>query len=208
MLNFLMPLPLLFSVLFAACRVTSLNATAQDSAVATRPQRLLYVAAPGIRNYLEYGGHGLIVFNIDNDHKFVKRIPTGGLGSGGKPLNVKGICASSTTGRLYISTIETLQCIDLTTEALLWERALEGGCDRMSIAPDGSVLYVPSTGDVIEAASKKINTTLTDETGAAVMSEKMVEVQFENGQILRTGDQFGVGRVLAADGIPGSKPTR
>ena len=44
----------------------------QDSA---EPQRLLYVAAPGIRNYLEYGGHGLLVFDVDNGHKFVRRIP-------------------------------------------------------------------------------------------------------------------------------------
>ena len=377
---------LIFCALLAACGATSLTAVAQDSAVAPRPQRLLYVAAPGIRNYLEYGGHGLVVFDMNNGHKFVKRIPTGGLGSDGKPLNVKGICASATTGKLYISTIETLQCIDLTTEALLWEKALDGGCDRMSIAPDGSVLYVPSfekahwnvvngdtgdviakitpdsgahntvygldgkwcylaglrsplltiadtsthtasrtvgpfsssirpftingrqtlcfvtinellgfevgdivtgkklhrvavagfqpgsvkrhgcpshgigltpdekelwvtdghnqhlhifdatvmpptqmtnikvrdepgwitfsidgqyaypsTGDVIDAASKQIVTTLTDETGAAVMSEKMIEVQFENDRIVRTGDQFGIGRVLTADGIPKSK---
>src|SRR4051794_26184114 len=26
-------------------------------------RRLLYVATPGIRNYLEYGGHGLLVFD-------------------------------------------------------------------------------------------------------------------------------------------------
>lgn len=377
--------PLILLFLFAACFGGDLNASAQDLTVATRPQRLLYVAAPGIRNYLEYGGHGLIVFDIDNHHRFLKRIPTGGFASDGKPLNVKGICASSSTGRLYISTIETLQCIDLVTEVPLWEIALEGGCDRMSIAPDGSVLYVPSfekahwnivsgdtgdviakitpdsgahntvygldgkwcylaglrsplltvadtsthtasrtvgpfsnsirpftingrqtlcfvtinellgfevgdivsgkklcrvevtdfqpgpvkrhgcpshgigltpdenelwvtdghnqhlhvfdatvmpptqmtsikvrdepgwitfsldgqfaypsTGDVIDAASKKIVTTLTDETGAAVMSEKMVEVQFENDQALRTGDQFGVGRVLGESTPVGS----
>ena len=31
-------------------------------------RRLLYVAEPGIRNYLEYGGHGLLVFDIDHGH--------------------------------------------------------------------------------------------------------------------------------------------
>ncbi|HQZ68103.1 MAG TPA: hypothetical protein PLY87_23590, partial [Planctomycetaceae bacterium] len=59
---------------------------------------------------------------------------------------------------------------------------------------DGQYAY-PSTGDVIAAASKKIVTTLSDETGAAVMSEKMVEVDFLDHQVVRTGDQFGVGRV-------------
>ena len=68
---------------------------------------------PGIRNYLEYGGHGLLVFDVDDGHSFVKRIPIGGLGADGKPLNVKGVCASAETDRIYISTIETLMCLDL-----------------------------------------------------------------------------------------------
>jgi len=48
-------------------------------------RRLLYVAAPGIRDYLEYGGHGILVFDIDDGHKFVKRIVSGGLDEHGKP---------------------------------------------------------------------------------------------------------------------------
>ncbi|MGC1273172.1 MAG: hypothetical protein WBC44_05655 [Planctomycetaceae bacterium] len=104
----------------------------------------LYVAVPGIRNYLEYGGHGLLVFDVDHDHKFVKRIPTAGLDDDGKPLNVKGICANTKTDRLYISTIETLTCLDLKTEQILWEKPYEGGCDRMALSPDGRTMYLPS----------------------------------------------------------------
>ena len=37
-------------------------------------KRYLYVAVPGIRDYLGFGGHGVLVFDIDNNHKFVKRI--------------------------------------------------------------------------------------------------------------------------------------
>ena len=51
------------------------------AANAQEERRLLYVAVPGIRNLLEYGGHGLLVFDIDHGHKFVKRIPTGGIGA-------------------------------------------------------------------------------------------------------------------------------
>ena len=39
--------------------------------------------------------------------------------------------------------------------------------------------------------------TLTDEHGAAVQSEKMVEIDFQDGRPVRAGDQFGVGRVTA-----------
>ncbi|MCA9034046.1 MAG: hypothetical protein KDA91_02895 [Planctomycetaceae bacterium] len=106
--------------------------------------RYLYVASPGIRNYPEYGGHGILVFDIDNDHAFVKRIPTSGLDASGKPINVKGICASSVTDRIYVSTLTSLSCLDLTTEKLLWEKFYDGGCDRMSLTPDGHILYVPS----------------------------------------------------------------
>src|SRR3989337_4224 len=83
--------------------------------------RVLYVAAPGIRNYLEYGGHGLLVFDIDRGHRFVKRIPTAGLNAQGKPLNVKGVCASAAAKRLYITTTQTLSCFDLISEKLLWD---------------------------------------------------------------------------------------
>lgn len=107
-------------------------------------RRLLYVAVPGIRNYLEYGGHGLLVFDIDHDYQFVKRIPTAGLGPDGKPQNVKGICANANTDRLYISTLTTLTCLDLKTEQILWEKPYDGGCDRMSLSPDGSIIYLPS----------------------------------------------------------------
>ncbi|HZS06463.1 MAG TPA: hypothetical protein VFD58_16610 [Blastocatellia bacterium] len=125
-------------------------------------KRLLYVAEPGIRNYLEYGGHGLLVFDIDNGHRFVKRIPTSGLDDSGKPLNVKGVCASAVTKRIYVSTTKTLTSLDLVTEKILWEKPYEGGSDRMAISPDGKIIYLPSlegdhwhvidaiTGDVIK----------------------------------------------------------
>ena len=120
-----------------------LPATVQSTALAEE-HRYLYVAVPGIRNYLEYGGHGLLVFDIDHGHKFLKRIPTAGLDVDGKPLNVKGIIASAKAGRVWISTIKTLTCLDLASEKILWERAYEGGCDRMSITPDGKSIYLPS----------------------------------------------------------------
>jgi hypothetical protein len=107
------------------------------------PHKLLYVAEPGIRDYLEYGGHGLLVFDIDRDHKFVRRIPTGGVDEKGKPLNVKGICANAITKRVYITTTRTILCLDLLTDKLLWEKSYEGGCDRLALSPDGKIIYVP-----------------------------------------------------------------
>src|SRR5919206_3306639 len=119
-------------------------------------KRLLYVAVPGLRRYLEHGGHGLLVFDIDNGYRFVKRIPTAGLlrketraldGSmtpAGHPSNVKGIAVSLATNSVYISNLETMHRIDLATEKVVWEQEYEGGADRMAISPDGTTIYLPS----------------------------------------------------------------
>jgi hypothetical protein len=106
--------------------------------------KLLYVAEPGIRDYLQYGGHGLLVFDIDQGHKFLRRIPTGGLDEKGKPLNVKGVCANAISKQIYISTTRTILCLDLLTDKLLWEKAYDGGCDRLALSPDGKIIYAPS----------------------------------------------------------------
>ena len=106
--------------------------------------RYLYVAVPGIRNYLGYGGHGILVFDMDNHHRFVKRIKTQGLKKDGTPSNVKGVAVSIPLNSIYVSTLEALQRIDLTTEKVVWEIPFDGGCDRMSISPDGKTMYLPS----------------------------------------------------------------
>jgi DNA-binding beta-propeller fold protein YncE len=121
----------------------------------------LYVAEPGIRNYAEYGGVGVLVFDIDNGYKFVKRIPTWETPAGKELENVKGVAASAITGRLYVTTFNRMAALDIATGNKIWDRTYEGGCDRMALSPDGKILYVPSfegahwnvvnaeTGDVI-----------------------------------------------------------
>jgi len=155
-----MSLPPLFRSLWIILLTCgSLTAGVADTPPASG--RFLYVAVPGIRNYLEYGGHGVLVYDIDHGHKLVRRIPaSGGLNDKGEHSNVKGICASAATGRLYVSTIQTLQCFDLLTDKLLWEQTYEAGCDRLAITPDGRTLYVPSFEkdhwNVVDASDGKV----------------------------------------------------
>ncbi len=164
--------------------------------------RYLYVAVPGIRNYLGYGGHGILVFDMDNNHKFVKRIKTQGFLSESTrkrmqerqgaayvslkgeqvPSNVKGVAVSVPLNSIYVSTLEGVQRIDLTTEKVLWEKAYEGGADRMSISPDGKLMYLPSlektfwnvvdceTGDVIKKIEvvRRAHNTIYGPSGNAV----------------------------------------
>ena len=128
---------------------------------AAAEQHLLYVASPGVRNYVEHGGVGILVFDVDNAYKFVRRIKTWNVPDGNSPENVKGIAASATTGRVYVTSLNRMIAIDAVSGEELWDKTYEGGCDRMAISPDGKTLYVPQlegtawhvvnamTGDVI-----------------------------------------------------------
>src|SRR6266568_2884619 len=121
---------------------TGRSAAAEKHAAPER--NLLYVAAPGIRDYLEYGGHGILVFDINHGHKFLKRFASAGVDEKGHPLNIKGIAACAKTQRLYATTTRSLMCFDLVSGKLLWEKPYPGGCDRLALSPDGQVIYLPS----------------------------------------------------------------
>jgi len=149
-------------IIFASAHVPVLHKLAKAVVPQNTIKRYLYVAVPGIRDYLGYGGHGLLVFDMDNDHRFIKRIATRGFHPDKTPSNVKGIAVSIPLNSIYISTIESLQRIDLSTDKVVWEKSFEGGCDRMAISPDGKTMYLPSfekgfwnvvdcaTGDIIK----------------------------------------------------------
>src|SRR5947209_9620874 len=134
---------------------------------ATKARHLLYVASPGIRNYTEWGGVGILVFDIDNGYKLVKRFPTWSYQPGDKVENVKGFAASAATGKMYVTNINKMMAMDIVSGKKLWDKAYEGGCDRMAISPDGKTLYVPQlegpawhvvnadTGDVIATLEPK-----------------------------------------------------
>src|SRR5690242_13884025 len=79
---------------------------------ADEEHHLLYVVAPGIRDYLQFGGAGIIVFDMDHGHRFVKRIETPASREP-KPENINGVCANAVTQRLYFTTLTKLYCFDL-----------------------------------------------------------------------------------------------
>src|SRR5688572_7664387 len=110
-------------VLVFAALLTTLAAI-RPAARAAGERRFLYVAEPGIRNYVEYGGVGVLVYDIDANYTFVRRIPSQEVPAGGAPENVKGIAASAATGRLYVTTIRRVMAFDLTTDKKLWDKEI------------------------------------------------------------------------------------
>jgi DNA-binding beta-propeller fold protein YncE len=130
----------------------------------------LYVAEPGIRNYVEYGGVGVLVFDMDRGYAFVRRIPAQDVPQGTPPENVKGIAASARTGRLYVTTFGRIMAFDLATDRKVWDRTYEGGCDRLAISPDGRLLYVPSFEgphwNVIDGETGDVRAKVVTDSGA------------------------------------------
>ena len=87
-----------------------------------------------------------------------------------QPENIKGVCAHAASRRLYFTTLTKLHAVDLVTEKTVWEKALPKGTDRMSITPDGRILYVPSLEqdiwNVVEAPSGNLMTQVETRSGS------------------------------------------
>ena len=118
---------------------------------AQQRQRFIYAALPGVGggNNLKYGGAGILVFDIDHDHKFVKRIPLQGAPppEPARQESIKGIAAHARTARLYVSTSRRVAAYDVLTDTLVWEQSYDGrGTDRIALSPDGTTLYAPELG--------------------------------------------------------------
>ena len=197
--------------LLLAMSFVLLAANATHAQQKKKQDRYLYVVAPGIRNYLEFGGAGILVFDIENNHKFVKRIKTPASAEE-KPINIKGVCANALTKRLYFTTLTKLYCVDLLTEKTLWEKTLPDGCDRMSLTPDGKTLYVPTmekdhwnvvdamTGDLITriATATRTHNTVVSLDGtrmylASISSPTLPVANAQTHQIIERVGPFSAG---------------
>ena len=157
---------IIFRILLS-CLALSISA---EVISASGSRHLLYVASPGIRNYVEYGGIGVLVFDVDDGYKFVRRIPTWTVPEGKKVENVKGIAASAKTGIVYVTSLDSMIAINAVTGKTLWSKTYPGGCDRMAISPDGSVLYVPElegpAWHVVNGATGDVITTIETNSGS------------------------------------------
>ena len=145
------------------------SATRPVQSPAPRERHLLYVASPGTRNYTEYGGVGVLVFDIDSGYKFVRRIPTWPMVEG-KAENVKGIAASARTGRIYVTSLTHVIAIDAVSGKTIWDRPYEGGTDRLAISPSGRELYVPQfegpSWHVVDAENGDVLSTIETRSGS------------------------------------------
>jgi DNA-binding beta-propeller fold protein YncE len=102
--------------------------------------RYLYLASPDGAQMESASGKGILVFDIDNGFKFVRRIANENLIAG-----VRGMTGCLATHCLYYSTsAKHMGCFDLQTDQVLWDREFTGGCDRSSVMLDGSKVFAPT----------------------------------------------------------------
>ena len=81
-----------------------------------------------------------MVFDIDNGHKFVRRIDIAIFGEG-----LRGLTGSLASKCLNFSTTSFgLGCFDLETDKVLWEKKFAAGCDRSCVSLDGKRIYAPT----------------------------------------------------------------
>ena len=64
--------------------------------------------------------------------------------------------------------------------------------DWITMGLDGRYAYL-SSGDIVDVKTKKIVAQMKDEYGKQMHSEKLLEMEFSNGKLMRTVSQFGEG---------------
>jgi hypothetical protein len=108
-------------------------------AAPSRPVRTLYAVneARGDRGSIS-------VYDINAGHRLIKTVRTVP-----RVGDVRGVAASAVTGRLYVTYLDAsgvgrLYCLDLHDDRIVWNKAISPGVDRLAIAPDGKLLYVPT----------------------------------------------------------------
>ncbi len=130
------------SLLASITLLTALAFAARSPAAAAEEKlrHFLYAATPDGAQPETASGEGLVIFDMDDGFKFVRRIK--GLNVAG---GVRGLAGCAATHSLYCSTTaQGLGRFDLETDKIVWEKRLSRGCDRSSVMPDGSKIFAPT----------------------------------------------------------------
>jgi hypothetical protein len=103
------------------------------------PSRTLYAV-----NQSSADRGSISVYDIDRGHGLLKTIPTVS-----NVDDVKGVAVSAVTGKLYVayrtsSGVGMIYCLSVYEDAVLWNKVIDPDVDRLSIHPNGRLLYVPT----------------------------------------------------------------
>lgn len=104
-------------------------------------KRYLYMSTPdGAQKEGRAKGAGILIFDIDDGHKLVRRIEIPIFAEG-----LRGFAGNLKTHRVfYSSTNRRVGAFDLESEKVVWENTYPAGADRSSVTLDGKKVYVPT----------------------------------------------------------------
>jgi DNA-binding beta-propeller fold protein YncE len=103
-------------------------------------KRYLYVSTPDAAQKNYRSGQGVLIFDIDQGHKFVRRTDIPAFQEG-----LRGFTGNLKTHSAYFSTSNRrVGAFDLETEKIVWDKTYEAGADRSSFTQDGKKIYVPT----------------------------------------------------------------
>ena len=98
-------------------------------------RRYLYLSHPDGAQTEVRSGTGIMIFDVDDGHRLVRRIDIPIFEEG-----IRGLTGTLNARSVFFSTSNRrLGRFDLETEKIVWEKTYEEGCDRSSITPDGKM---------------------------------------------------------------------
>ena len=104
-------------------------------------KRYLYLSTPDAAQVEgQADGAGILIFDIDDGHKLVRRIDIPIFEEG-----LRGFAANLETHSAYFSTQHPrIGAFDLETDQITWQQTYTLGSDRSSVTLDGKKVYVPT----------------------------------------------------------------
>jgi hypothetical protein len=123
-------------ICFVAILLTMVIFTSGQS----QTKRYLYISTPDAAQKDYRSGQGILVFDIDQGHKFVRRIDIPAFKEG-----LRGFTGNLKTHSAYFSGNNgRVGAYDLEKEKIVWDKTYEAGADRSSVSLDGKKVYVPT----------------------------------------------------------------
>jgi hypothetical protein len=118
------------------------------------------------------------VYDIDAGHRLVKSIQ-----AVPRVDDVRGVAGSAATGKLYVAYRDVLgsgmvYCLDLYKDAILWNRAVPPGVDRLASDPDGQLIYVPTWEGGAEDYIQVLNASTGDVIRKVYFSNRSHDTQY------------------------------
>jgi len=109
------------------------------------------IGKDGARRYIYavFNDGSIHAYDIDSGHREIQSFRTvEGV------ADVRGVCASAVTGKLYIAHQTTnaghVIAVDLYSSTVLWNKQYQPNVDRLSCTPDGLKLYIPCNESVTD----------------------------------------------------------